>query len=96
MNGEDPVIARLRALKPRFREMNLKRVRVFGSRLHGDARPDSDLDLLVEFYNEPDLFDLVGLKSDLEGKLGCEVDLVMPSALHPALREDILRDARDV
>jgi len=94
--SEDPYIAKLRALKPRFKEMGLKRVRVFGSRVRGDARPDSDLDLLIDFYERPDLFELGGLYMDFKDMLECDVDIVMEDSIHPALRENILSEAQDV
>ena len=89
-------IERLRALKPRFKEMNIRRLRVFGSHARGDARPDSDIDLLVEFYETPDLIAFSGLQLDLEDYLGAKVDLVTPGGLHRALKDDILKEARDV
>ncbi len=70
---------------------------LFGSALRDDFRPDSDLDLLVEF--EPDasysLFDLVALQDELKDLLGREVDLVEASALrNPFRRREILRTRR--
>lgn len=94
--NEHPLIRKLRNLKPRFSEMGLKRVRVFGSVARGEDRPDSDLDLLIDFYETPSLFDLGGLKSDLEAELGVEVDISMPDSLIPELRDIILSEARDV
>jgi uncharacterized protein len=56
------------------------------------------VDILVEF--DPDarigLFEFVGLKNALSGLLGVPVDLATPDALHPALKEDILREAHHV
>jgi uncharacterized protein len=49
-------------------------VRVFGSVARGDARPDSDLDLLVEFETDASLYDLSALRLALIDLLGCEVD----------------------
>lgn len=89
-------IDKLRALKPRFSEMNIRRMRVFGSRVRGDARPDSDIDLLVDFIKTPDLWTFMDTKADLERALGCRVDLVTPKGLHPALRDNVLAEARDV
>lgn len=96
MNDSNPHIAKLRALKPRFREMNIKRLRVFGSQARGDARPDSDIDLLVDFI-EPPGWGYAGLKRDLEETLGIEVDLVTEKSLkHPYIRRNVLEEARDV
>ncbi len=93
---DDPCIQRLRALKPRFRDMNILRLRVFGSRLRGTANPDSDLDLLVEFYKRPDLLELGALYTTLEEELGCRVDIVQPHRIFAPLQKRILEEAQDV
>jgi len=96
MTRNEEIINRLRSLKPSFRERGLRRVRVFGSVARGDSRPDSDVDILVDFDGEPSLFDLSELKIDLERELGCSVDIAFADRLIPALRERILREAQDV
>jgi predicted nucleotidyltransferase len=50
----------------------------FGSVLRDDFRPDSDVDVLVEFLPQttPSLFDLVRIQEELKDILGREVDLV--------------------
>lgn len=93
---EDPYIQRLRELKPRFKEMGIKRMRVFGSRVRGDARPDSDLDLLIDFEGRPNLFDLGGVYSDMTELLGCDIDIVMPDSIRPELKDRIMKEATDV
>ena len=70
------------------------RLRVFGSYALGKAKESSDLDFLVDFEPGRDLFDLVGLKQDLEALLGCHVDVVEEEGLSPYLRERILQEAR--
>lgn len=67
-------------------------VEVFGSRARGDARPDSDVDFLVEL-EKPGLTYLAGFLVDAEEILGCKVDVVKKSAIHPMLRESILESA---
>ena len=93
---EHPALQRLRELKPEFPAMNIKRLRVFGSVARGEAGPDSDIDLLVDFVKTPDLFTFSGLRLDLEDMLHIPVDLVTTKALHPALKDRILQEARDV
>ncbi len=92
----DPYIEKLRALKPKFTEMNIKRLRVFGSRVRGDARPDSDLDVLVEFIDPPSLLSWAGTQNNLRDALGIDVEICQPNSLHAALRKQILNEAIDV
>jgi predicted nucleotidyltransferase len=75
-------------------EHGARSVRIFGSRSRGDARPDSDLDLLISPGPRMSLFDMIGLEHDLEDLLGIEVDVGSERALHPLLRETILAEAR--
>src|SRR5438105_15547149 len=63
---------------------------VFGSVARGQARPDSDIDLLVEFGRPIGLFRFVGLQQLLEGILGRRVDLVPRDSIRRALRDVIL------
>jgi hypothetical protein len=69
-------------------------VRVFGSFARGEARPDSDLDLLVAFEPGRSLLDQVALAQDLEALLGRRVDVVTEDGLYWLLRRRILREAR--
>jgi predicted nucleotidyltransferase len=72
-----------------------RNVRVFGSVARGTATEGSDLDLLVEFEPGRNLFDLVGLKQEIEEALGgrTKVDVVTENALSPRVRERVLREA---
>jgi len=53
-----------------------RNVRIFGSVARGEARPNSDVDFLVELDQGRSLLDLSGLILDLQAALGCEVDVV--------------------
>ena len=65
---------------------------IFGSYARGDFHADSDLDLLVDFDEGANLFDLVGLQQFLEEKLGCKVNLVSQRSLREELRTSILNE----
>lgn len=69
-------------------------VRVFGSVARGEAREDSDLDLLVEMEENRSLLDLIGLSQELQELLRCKVDVLTEAGLSPYLRPRILREAR--
>ena len=59
-------------------------------------RPDSDIDLLVEFLPDAaiDLVDYAGLMLDLSHLLGRKVDLVSKNGLKPLIRDAVLQEAR--
>ncbi len=65
---------------------------IFGSRLHGTERSDSDLDILVSFSEKPSLFRLIDLENQLSDWLEVKVDLVLRSALKPRIGERILKE----
>jgi hypothetical protein len=69
----------------------VRRIGLFGSHVRDEPRPDSDVDILVEFEKPPhDHY--MDLKSYLEDLLGTEVDLVMADALKPRLKPYISRE----
>jgi predicted nucleotidyltransferase len=68
-------------------------VRVFGSVARGEARKDSDLDLLVDTGPETSSWFPAGLVLDLEEILGRKVEVVTEKGLNPYLRERILQEA---
>ena len=77
--------------------LGVVRLALFGSVQRNTARPDSDVDCLVEFEAGSKTFDhFVQLGDLLEATLGRRVDLVTPESLSPYLRPHILTEARDV
>ncbi len=78
------------------RTNGIRRLGLFGSALHGDFHPDSDIDLLVEFEagRVPGLLRLAGLELQLAELLGREVDLRTPGDLSRHIRDDISTGAR--
>lgn len=69
-------------------------VRVFGSVARGDARPDSDIDLLVDFQPGYTLLKLSGLVRSLRELLGYRVEVVSAHHLREEIRDAVLRDAQ--
>ncbi len=68
-------------------------VRVFGSFARGDAREDSDLDLLIEAGSKTSSWFPGGLVADLEDELGRRVDVVEARSLNPLIRDRVLSEA---
>jgi hypothetical protein len=69
---------------------------VFGSRARGTQRPDSDLDLFIDYDSTakiPNLIRLMQIEDELSQTLGIPVTITTRSALHPAMKETIERDA---
>ena len=66
---------------------------MFGSFVRGEARDDSDLDLLIEAGPKTTPWFPGGLLADLEDELGRRIDLAEESSLHPLIRAQVLAEA---
>ena len=80
-------------LKAMSEERGYQRLAVFGSVARRQARPDSDIDLLVEAPEGTSSFEFVRFKQLIEQVLGREIDLVSYGGLKPTLDDDIRREA---
>lgn len=74
-------------------KFKVKSISVFGSYLREEQTEESDIDILVEFYDIIDLFKVVELEYFLSDILGRKVDLVMKDALKPWIKDRILEEA---
>ena len=83
-----------RQLQDIMRKNGVLNVRLFGSMAKGTATPSSDLDLLVDLAPGRDLFDLIGMKQEIEALTGLRVDVVTERSLSKHLREKILYEAK--
>jgi predicted nucleotidyltransferase len=74
---------------------HIHRLSLFGSQLKGTAKPDSDIDLLVEFDPEhiPSLFGIAGMEIELSELLGKKVDLRTAGDLSRYFRDEVVRMA---
>lgn len=69
-------------------------IRVFGSVVRGESKPESDIDFLVEVGPVHSPWFPAGLIADLEDLLGVPVDVVTKNSLHWYIRESVLEEAR--
>ncbi|MCL4490395.1 MAG: nucleotidyltransferase family protein [Nitrospirae bacterium] len=74
----------------------IRKLSLFGSVLKGSAKPDSDVDLLVEFdpRHTPGLFGLTNMELELTKILGRKVDLRTPEDLSRYFRKEVIRSAK--
>ena len=93
----EEAVRRLVAAEPQIRALGVQRLALFGSVLRGEARSDSDVDLLVQFAPGAKTFDhYLALFDLLEERLGRRVELVTTEALSPFIGPRILAEAQDV
>jgi len=84
---------KLKKLEPLLRERyKVKRIGIFGSYLRGEEKKGSDIDILVEFIEEPGFFDFLELENYLSKILEVKVDLVMKNTLKPLIGKHILKE----
>jgi len=81
-------------ITPTLKKQGVLRASVFGSVARGEAKKNSDLDLLVKLSNNKTLLDLAGLKLELEERLNRPVDVLTYNSIHPLLKKFILADER--
>lgn len=89
--GKREIIDIIRRSMPEMESRyGVKRVGLFGSYVTGRQRKRSDIDILVAFSRDIDLFEFLDLRECLEDRLQTKVDLVMESALKPGIGKRIL------
>lgn len=69
---------------------------MFGSRALGTQRPDSDLDLFIDYdaaKKIPNMFRLMQIEDEISHEMGIPVTITTRNALHPLMRQSIERDA---
>lgn len=79
-----------------LKKHGVKRAGIFGSYVRGEARKDSDIDILVEVKKDLSLLDFVGIQLELEERLRRKVDLVEYSTIKPLIKKRILNEEKRI
>ena len=77
---------------------DIKSVALFGSHVHGTAKEDSDVDVLIEFVPDATVgfFKLAQIQRSLRDLLGKKIDLLTPEAISKYFRNDVVQEAEPV
>ncbi len=72
----------------------VRKVAVFGSYVRGEEKPESDIDIIVEFSERKSLLQLVRIERELSEELGIKVDLLTENSISPYLIDTIKREMK--
>ena len=93
----EEIIAKLREIAPAIKAEGVTRLAVFGSRARRDARPDSDLDILIDTVTRgTPVFDLFKVMHLIEDATGLQTQISMRDLLKPRVAERIADDVTEV
>ncbi|MCR4286979.1 MAG: nucleotidyltransferase family protein [Deltaproteobacteria bacterium] len=93
MKNKSEILKIIKDIKEDFKKRyKVKGMGIFGSLVKGEQKEGSDIDILVDFEEDADLFDLVGLGLFLEERLHQKVDVVPKRAIRKELRDSVLKD----
>ena len=77
---------------PILKKNKVVRAGIFRSYARGENKKNSDVDILIKPTEKMSLFDFVGIKLEIEDRLGNKIDLVSYRAIHPKLKKQILKE----
>ena len=79
-----------------LKQEGAKEVAIFGSYIHDEEKPGSDIDVLVSFYDPKSLLEMVRIERKLSKKIGIKVDLLTEKSLSPYFKHNILKEMKKV
>jgi uncharacterized protein len=88
----EEAVAILSSNADELRRRGVRSLSLFGSVVHGDVRPDSDVDVLLDLApdHQLSLVELIGLQHFISELLDAPADVAIRSSLKPALRDEIV------
>ncbi|OGI04499.1 MAG: hypothetical protein A2Y25_06080 [Candidatus Melainabacteria bacterium GWF2_37_15] len=93
MNSKDEILDKLKELKPLLeKDYNVTEIGLFGSYIRNEQKPDSDIDILVNYKPDTSLFTLGGLQYMLSEIFGKKVDIIMKNSLKKRTGKHILSE----
>jgi len=91
--NKEKILNTLTSLKDNLNKIyRVKTIGLFGSYVNGKQKATSDIDFLVEFEEDADLFHLVGLSRYLEEIFNTKVDVISKSSIKEDLKKHILEE----
>jgi len=79
-----------------LKEEGAKKVAIFGSYVHDEEEPSSDIDVLVAFSETKSLLELVRIERELSEKIGIKIDLLTENSLSSYIKDHIHKDMKEV
>ena len=94
----DEIVSAIRAAAPALKAEGVTKLAIFGSRVRGDGRPDSDLDVLIEVGPDSrfSMLGLIGVEHIIRDVTGLEVQATMRRSLEPRMAQRIADDIIEI